>query len=100
MERSCLRALNAEFTSLTVHSAERTITTNFKLEAKSRPAYPPGEGGNVSYPGEKPFDEKDFPTLQLIKKDYGFIPNFFRSQTACPDILDAEGADCSRSHRR
>jgi uncharacterized peroxidase-related enzyme len=44
----------------------------------------------VSYFGEKPFDEKDFPTLQLIKEDYGFIPNFFRCQTARPDILDAE----------
>ena len=44
----------------------------------------------MSYIRETPFDEKDFPTLQLIKKDYGFIPNFFRSQTARPDILDAE----------
>ncbi len=37
-----------------------------------------------------PFDEKDFPTLQLIKADYGFIPNFFLAQTARPDVLDAE----------
>ena len=44
----------------------------------------------MSYIRETPFDEKDFPTLQLIKEDYGFIPNFFRSQTARPDILDAE----------
>ena len=44
----------------------------------------------MSYFGEQPFDEKDFPTLQLIKEDYGFIPNFFRCQTARPDILDAE----------
>ena len=44
----------------------------------------------MSYIRETPFDEKDFPMLQLIKKDYGFIPNFFRSQTARPDILDAE----------
>lgn len=44
----------------------------------------------MSYLSEKAFDENDFPTLQLIKEDYGFIPNFFRSQTARPDILDAE----------
>lgn len=44
----------------------------------------------MSYLHENAFDEKDFPTLQLIKEDYGFIPNFFRSQTARPDILDAE----------
>ena len=44
----------------------------------------------MSYLNETPFDEKDFPTLQLIKEDYGFIPNFFKSQTARPDLLDAE----------
>jgi len=44
----------------------------------------------MSYLRELPFDEKDFPTLQLIKEDYGFIPNFFRCQTARPDLLDAE----------
>ncbi|MGH9872987.1 MAG: peroxidase-related enzyme [Pyrinomonadaceae bacterium] len=44
----------------------------------------------MSFLREEPFDEKDFPTLQLIKNDYGFIPNFFRTQTARPDILDAE----------
>ncbi len=44
----------------------------------------------MSYLRENAFDEDDFPTLQLIKEDYGFIPNFFRCQTARPDILDAE----------
>jgi uncharacterized peroxidase-related enzyme len=44
----------------------------------------------MSYLHEMAFEENDFPTLQLIKEDYGFIPNFFRSQTARPDILDAE----------
>jgi uncharacterized peroxidase-related enzyme len=42
------------------------------------------------YLRETPFDEKDFPTLQLIKADYGFIPNFFRAQTLRPDLIDAE----------
>jgi uncharacterized peroxidase-related enzyme len=44
----------------------------------------------MSYLRETPFDEKDFPTLQLIKNDYGFIPNFFIAQTMRPDLLDAE----------
>ena len=44
----------------------------------------------MSYLRETPFDEKDFPTLQLIKADYGFIPNFFLAQTIRPDLLDAE----------
>ena len=44
----------------------------------------------MSFLREEPFDEKDFPTLRLIKDDYGFIPNFFRAQTARPDLLDAE----------
>jgi uncharacterized peroxidase-related enzyme len=44
----------------------------------------------MSYLRETPFDEKNFPTLQLIKNDYGFIPNFFIAQTMRPDLLDAE----------
>ena len=44
----------------------------------------------MSYINEPTFDEKDFPTLKLIKEDYGFIPNFFKAQTARPDLLDAE----------
>lgn len=44
----------------------------------------------MSYIREQPFDEKDYPTLQLIKEDYGFIPNFFKAQTARPDLLEAE----------
>ena len=44
----------------------------------------------MSYLRETPFDEKDFPILQLIKADYGFIPNFFLAQTIRPDLLDAE----------
>jgi uncharacterized peroxidase-related enzyme len=44
----------------------------------------------MSYLRETPFDEKDFPTLQLIKNDYGFIPNFFIAQTMRPGLLDAE----------
>ena len=39
---------------------------------------------------EIPFNEEDHPTLKLIKEDYGFIPNFFKAQTARPDLIDAE----------
>ena len=44
----------------------------------------------MTYIREAPFNEEDFPTLKLIKEDYGFIPNFFKSQTARPDLIDAE----------
>src|ERR1044072_5937990 len=44
----------------------------------------------MSYLRELPFDKKDFPTLKLLKEEYGFIPNFFKSQTARPDLIDAE----------
>jgi uncharacterized peroxidase-related enzyme len=44
----------------------------------------------MTYIREAPFNEADFPTLKLIKDDYGFIPNFFKAQTLRPDLLDAE----------
>jgi uncharacterized peroxidase-related enzyme len=44
----------------------------------------------MTYIREVPFNEEDFPTLKLIKDDYGFIPNFFKAQTLRPDLLDAE----------
>ena len=44
----------------------------------------------MSYLRELPFDEKDFPTLQLLKEEYGFIPNFFKAQTVRPDLIDAQ----------
>src|ERR1041385_7980556 len=44
----------------------------------------------MTYIREAPFNETDFPTLKLIKEDYGFIPNFFKAQTARPDLIDAE----------
>ena len=44
----------------------------------------------MSYIREAPFNEEDHPTLKLIKDDYGFIPNFFKVQTARPDLIDAE----------
>lgn len=44
----------------------------------------------MTYIGLAQFNEEDFPTLKLIKDDYGFIPNFFKAQTARPDLIDAE----------
>jgi len=44
----------------------------------------------MTYIREAPFNEEDFPTLKLIKEDYGFIPNFFKAQTARPDLIDAQ----------
>ena len=44
----------------------------------------------MSFLQEPAFNEEDFPTLKLIKEDYGFIPNFFKAQTLRPDLLDAE----------
>src|SRR6476661_8538735 len=44
----------------------------------------------MTYIREAPFNEEDFPTLKLIKDDYGFIPNFFKAQTARPDLIDAQ----------
>jgi uncharacterized peroxidase-related enzyme len=44
----------------------------------------------MTYIHETPFNEEEHPTLKLIKEDYGFIPNFFKAQTARPDLIDAE----------
>ena len=44
----------------------------------------------MTYIREAPFNEADFPTLKLLKDDYGFIPNFFKAQTARPDLIDAQ----------
>jgi len=44
----------------------------------------------MTYIREAPFNEADFPTLKLIKEDYGFIPNYFKAQTARPDLIDAQ----------
>ena len=44
----------------------------------------------MTYIRETPFNEEEFPTLKLIKEDYGFIPNYFKAQTARPDLIDAQ----------
>lgn len=44
----------------------------------------------MSYLSGAPADESNFPTLQNIKAEFGFIPNFFRAQTLRPDFIDAQ----------
>ncbi|HET6373633.1 MAG TPA: peroxidase-related enzyme [Candidatus Polarisedimenticolia bacterium] len=44
----------------------------------------------MSYLNDKPLDEFDFPPLGEMKRLYGFIPNFYRSQTMRKDIVEAE----------
>ena len=44
----------------------------------------------MTYIREAPFVENDFPTLKLLKDEYGFIPNYFKAQTARPDLIDAQ----------
>lgn len=44
----------------------------------------------MSYLGEGSIDESAFPSLQAMKKDFGFIPNFFKAQTFRPDLIEAE----------
>ena len=36
------------------------------------------------------FDEKDFPAFAGIRKEFGFLPNFYLAQVARPDLVDAE----------
>jgi len=36
------------------------------------------------------FDEKDFPAFASIRKEFGFLPNFYPAQVARPDLIDAE----------
>ena len=44
----------------------------------------------MSYLREVPHDEESIPLFATIKKDFGFIPNFYRAQTLRPDVVEAE----------
>jgi uncharacterized peroxidase-related enzyme len=35
-------------------------------------------------------DENTNPTLRAIKDSFGFVPNYYRAQTMCPDLVDVE----------
>ena len=44
----------------------------------------------MSYVQQEPLDETNYPLFADIKKEFGFIPNFFRAQTMRPDLIEAE----------
>jgi len=44
----------------------------------------------MSYLHSEPLDETNFPLFAAIKDAFGFIPNFYRAQTARPDLIEAE----------
>jgi hypothetical protein len=44
----------------------------------------------MSYLNTPPLDESNFPLFADIKEAFGFIPNFYRAQTARPDTIEAE----------
>ena len=62
----------------------------------------------MSYISPASGEDSDFPTLLDIKAAFGFIPNFFRSQTIRPDLIDAEAGlvgallqkDCALTRRQ
>jgi RNA polymerase sigma-70 factor (ECF subfamily) len=44
----------------------------------------------MSYLTDGLIDEERFPALVAMKRDFGFVPNFFRGQVLRPDLIDAE----------
>jgi uncharacterized peroxidase-related enzyme len=44
----------------------------------------------MSYLRQEPLDETNFPFFEAVKKQFGFIPNFYRAQTMRPDLIEAE----------
>jgi uncharacterized peroxidase-related enzyme len=41
-------------------------------------------------PGQELLDETSFPLFAEIKGEFGFVPNFYRSQSMRPDLIEAE----------
>ena len=44
----------------------------------------------MAYLKSPAFDEKDFPSFAEVRKEFGFLPNFYTAQVARPDLVDAE----------
>jgi uncharacterized peroxidase-related enzyme len=44
----------------------------------------------MSYLHQVPIDEAEYPPFTAVRKEFGFIPNFFRAQTARRDLIEAE----------
>ena len=44
----------------------------------------------MSYIQGRPMDEGTYPPFVEIKREYGFVPNFWKAQTLRPDLIEAE----------
>jgi len=44
----------------------------------------------MTYLRNQPYEDKDFPAFAAIRKQFGFLPNFFPAQTLRPDFVDTE----------
>ena len=44
----------------------------------------------MSYLRRAPMDESTYAPFVEIKRDYGFVPNFWKAQTLRPDLIEAE----------
>ena len=44
----------------------------------------------MAYLKSPPYDEKDFPGFAEVKREWGFLPNFYVAQVARPDLVEAE----------
>jgi uncharacterized peroxidase-related enzyme len=44
----------------------------------------------MSYIREGALDETNYPLFAAVKKQFGFIPNLYRAQTARPDLIEAQ----------
>jgi uncharacterized peroxidase-related enzyme len=44
----------------------------------------------MAYLNSPPYEEKDFPAFEPVRKAFGFLPNFYVAQVARPDLVDAE----------
>ncbi len=44
----------------------------------------------MSYIEAPPLTDEQYPTFAAIRQAFGFLPNFFRAQTARTDLIDAE----------
>jgi uncharacterized peroxidase-related enzyme len=44
----------------------------------------------MAYLKSPAFDEKDFPGFAEVRREFGFLPNFYLAQVARPDLVNAE----------
>lgn len=44
----------------------------------------------MSYLRRVPMDESTYPPFVEIKRDYGFVPNFWKAQTISPELIEAQ----------